>query len=167
MPPPPHFILPFIALWRHNVLVQCLRHMLVVLCLVHTTDTDKTRLSCLILYVLAVQTELATSQQCRRQIFFYWTRLVFCSFVQSRNALWTGLVANCSHHRRDWTKLKKHEGCSIKVPAGRSWFTSGTHRPLFWVDPTYWELLKTVWDCCQFCWHHQKDKTRQFCFVRV
>jgi len=37
-----------------------------------------------------------------------------------------------------------HEGCSIKVPAGRSWFTSGTHRPLFTADVKRIDV-KTSW----------------------
>ena len=53
----------------------------------HTADMDNTRLSCLVLSVSAVWTELETSQDCRRQKI---SRLnmfnFFCIFVLSPNA---------------------------------------------------------------------------------
>ena len=51
-------------------------HCLAVLCLFHTADTDKTKLSCLLFSVSAVWSELLTSQD---------------SFVLSQNAVWTEL----------------------------------------------------------------------------
>jgi len=77
-------------------------------CLVQTADTDKIRLSC-VLSASVVWTELATSRDCwRNKIYKLNMFSFFRSFVQSRNAVWTGLVYKCIH-----TADRTGQNCSV------------------------------------------------------
>ena len=53
-------------MWGFTVTRTAQMKTSVMLCLVHTADTDKTRQSCLVLSVFAVWTELVISQDCPR-----------------------------------------------------------------------------------------------------
>ena len=64
--------------------------------MVHTADMDKTRLSRLVLFLSAMRTELATSQDCRRQNISKLNMFSFLQFCPVSN-LQLSQVAVCCH----------------------------------------------------------------------
>jgi len=108
----------------------------------HTSDTDKTRLSCLILS--AVWSELATSQDC------WWQKIsnMFCP------------VSKCGVNRV-LSCLDPVSNCIWDLFANA--FTPQTGLDKTVQSPIYSGVLKTVGDRRQLCSHHRQNKTRQSC----